>query len=1269
MSHSPFDIVDLAQTLLTRTASVAQAQNLLELQQRCAAALDVIVPGCRFDLVWSEADHPHVLLAPYRPYLALPDQHALQLLRQGQVLPASDGVGYVPIRLGNTLCGWLQIAPAGWSNEQIQALESLAAILAPTVQILLQTSRDGRQPLIAPLTVGHRLRGILELDTLLDELYQIAARLVVLSNFFVALRAEGNAWLELVYVVEDGQSRNLRQFWQLDAGLSGAVVNSGRVICTDNYSQECQQRGITEVVVPGLHDASAWLGVPLVDNDQVLGALCAFHTEPGLVFSPAQVAALQALAYEAAPALLNARRYASAQRQARHLAALNQISRSINSTLDPERVPALIMQQVQELFHVEEGSLLLLDAECGDLVFTYACGPTGNRLLGQRLPSGKGIAGYVVSTGRAEIVNDAQADARFYAETDHDTGFVTRAILAVPLRSIGGVQGVIEVMNRRNGAPFTEEDQRLLEAVADQAVIALENARRFAQVDQALARRAQELDRSNSQLREILRLGNALRAEHRLDDLLRQIAQAVSQSTGFRSAVIALVHRERTVHPYLQRVVAAGPAASAIERIRPVRAPLSRLHTLLRPEFRRGPATYLIDHSYDDYIQLWGGPTYVYVPDLPPTATANDWHPFNALFSLMRNSQGELLGLICIDDPDDRLLPQPEQIQMLEIFANQAAVAIENAHLYAAQEHSLHSMMALNGLGIALNTALHSTEQIFELTTNGMAEMTAAQDALVLLAEEAMTAHRDATAEPNARPVLIPAFQLRPQPTTALGNTPPLLLDLAYRALTSGRLMTEHATTLNPTEDNSHVAWAAIPLRATQEVLGVICMAYAEGLPSAADLEMLTLFASQAAVAVESLRLFNAVREGHDQLASIMESTNEGLLLITATGQVAVANTAFKKLMSKGQRATSRDEDTLDLTPRLDLEALLLHWKNITNYTDQEWHKLRNGLKAIATGTQDLAQGELNQTTPTAHALEWTALRVAGAISEVKTASTEAAVLPLLLVLRDITANKETERLRQNLTHMIVHDLRSPLSSIMASIDMIFKGIAGDITTGQRDILNIANNSAQHLLDMVKTMLDIGRLEGGRMPLDRAPLSVERLIQRAITRLDPIARSKNIRFELDMPADLSPVYADAELIGRVLQNLLDNALKFSPKGSQIVVTARNPARPFPPDDAPVIINPGLSNSYLVYPKQQLCITVRDFGMGIAPEDLERIFRIFEQAQEHPKHAGRQRRIGSGLGLPFCKLVIETHDGRLWVESVLGEGSTFVFTLPIVELPT
>jgi signal transduction histidine kinase len=170
------------------------------------------------------------------------------------------------------------------------------------------------------------------------------------------------------------------------------------------------------------------------------------------------------------------------------------------------------------------------------------------------------------------------------------------------------------------------------------------------------------------------------------------------------------------------------------------------------------------------------------------------------------------------------------------------------------------------------------------------------------------------------------------------------------------------------------------------------------------------------------------------------------------------------------------------------------------------------------------------------------------------------------------------------------------------------------------------------MLDMINALLDISRLESGRLPLELKHCPVRPLVDRAVERLASLAQERNMLIQYDIPDGLAHALADGDLIVRVIQNLLGNALKFSGRGSTVLIRAAHTLD-------------GCVN-----------IAVVDCGVGIAPEDQQMIFAKFGQVGE--------RRGGSGLGLTFCKLVVEAHGGQIWVESQVGVGSTFFFTIPI-----
>ncbi|NTW01121.1 MAG: GAF domain-containing protein, partial [Oscillochloris sp.] len=1184
-------------------AGIAQATDIVDVERRAALALESILPTHRYDLQW----------ATHESVLDLVDPTILTRLRAGVAVPGrTSRPGYIPVRRSAHLEGWIRITPGRWSADQEHALGVLTAILGLTRYTLHPAIDEANAKRQQFRTEIARARDTSSLDAMLEQLNQIVQRTIGNVTFVVALRYQQSNWVEMAYLADNGERVDRQDFWELRAGLTGTILQTGQPIFTENYPDECVRLHVPPLYVDPGPDSHAWMGAPLCDGDETYGVISCSSSNPEVRFSLMHRELLLILAEEMSRPIRNAQMLQLAEQQARQMQALNQITRAITSTLDPQRVPALIIEQAQELFNAEEGSLLLLDEQTGELVFSYASGPAGNQLLGQRLPSGVGVAGYVASSGQSAVVNNARSDGRFYSAPDGNTGFLTRSMIAVPLRGLDGIKGVIEILNQRDNAPFTEDDRILLEAIADQAMIALDNAHHFAQIDQTLARRVQDLDRSNDRLRRILRVSNALRVERNRDDLLLAIAQSVAESAGFRSAIIALVQHNDIGEASMQYVLAAGPAAASFERMRHTRAPLARLLALLRPEFQRSPSTYLIDRRYSEYVDLWGGSEHFYVPDIV-SIQPGGWHPRDAMFSLLRNSRGELLGLIHVSDPEDGMLPGPEQVQILDIFANQAAVALENAQLYSDLQQSLNSMTALNGLGMALNTTLRSPHEIYELTVGGMVAQSDARWGLALLWQ------------PQRSPDgLVLGAQIGANPAD----------QTTVEQLAREAIVLRRPQTLRPGIAPGGEALVAIPLRATRGILGAVCIGYTEGLPRASEIESLGLFASQAAVAIESLQLFNAVRHGRDQLASIMASTREGMLLVDESGCIAVANDAFHELANVARWPASDSRIELN---GISLSELLTRWQTVANYSPSDLEQLYDGLSSVADGLECFVRGQLTSPRPGALALEWSVLR---AIPEGEHDADDDRApqhWPILLTMRDITAAKEAERLRQDLTNMMVHDLRSPLTSVITSIDMIFRGTVGEASPIQREILSIAYASTQHLLDMVNLLLDISRLESGKMPMDSASVDLRPLAERAISRMTIIAQKNNVKMCLDMPDTGVRVQADGDLILRVLQNLLDNALKFSPKDNQVIMQ----------------VTPAIESGFTR-------VVVRDFGVGIKPHDIDKIFSKFGQV-------GNRRTSGSGLGLTFCKLVVEAHGGTIGVESMLGEGSTFFFTLPVTTL--
>ena len=195
--------------------------------------------------------------------------------------------------------------------------------------------------------------------------------------------------------------------------------------------------------------------------------------DASVTYTPGQMELLQAIADQAAGAIVKARLLQETEQRAHQLTILNEITRQLTGTLESEPLLEKILQSAVSILNCEAGTLFLVDEQTDELVFRVVISPVASDLVGQRLAPGTGIVGEAVQTRQPVIANNVKETTAWWSDTDKTTGFVTRAILAVPLQVKERVIGVLEVINRKDGLPFVEDDVNLLAAFAGQAAVAI----------------------------------------------------------------------------------------------------------------------------------------------------------------------------------------------------------------------------------------------------------------------------------------------------------------------------------------------------------------------------------------------------------------------------------------------------------------------------------------------------------------------------------------------------------------------------------------------------------------------------------------------------------------------------------------------------------------------------------------------------------------------------------------------------------------------------
>ncbi len=254
----------------------------------------------------------------------------------------------------------------------------------------------------------------------------------------------------------------------------------------------------------------------------------------------------------------------------------------------------------------------------------------------------------------------------------------------------------------------------------------------------------------------------------------------------------------------------------------------------------------------------------------------------------------------------------------------------------------------------------------------------------------------------------------------------------------------------------------------------------------------------------------------------------------------------------------------------------------------------------------------------------------------------EGELIGLLLVFGDETEQQELARAREDLSRMIVHDLRGPLTAITASMKLL-----NDLVPADSDFAPIVHRTTEagmravrKLLNLVDSLLDIAKMESGQLQLESVPVQFNAIVDNMALEMESLAQELDVNLEIVLSDDLPLLQVDHEQIERVLINLVDNALKFTPAGGLVRIAA------FPPEDH-------------LAGKRYVQIEVSDTGPGIPEEFRERLFNRFTQIGNIQ---GRRR--GTGLGLTFCKLCVESHGGRIWITDNPDGGAVFAFTLPI-----
>lgn len=584
-----------------------------------------------------------------------------------------------------------------------------------------------------------------------------------------------------------------------------------------------------------------------------------------------------------------------------------------------------------------------------------------------------------------------------------------------------------------------------------------------------------------------------------------------------------------------------------------------------------------------------------------------------ALVTLPLLAQGDAVGVLSLYFGQVRRF-SPAELELLRSFGSLAGLAIANARVYAGIELALirysQQLQALKAVNRELNAALDLPHLLKVVVERARAYTGAEAGCLHLW--DAEKGRLNLAASDGY------AADLRNQPEAHSA-----LRQLAERARRNGRpeligdLAAEPVLAAPAGAFRSHLS---VPVRHEGAALAVISLEDSRfGCFTEDHVGFISQLAGQTAIALVNARLFAAVSENHDRLLAVLNSTREGVLVVDAAGRIALANPRIEEFWGVS-RAALIDHNLADLLQDRSL-GIAAH----LGFTDAELLELLINL------SQKLPVAPSKHT----YHVESPALRFLER-SSAPVIDQAGQVIGWVLVVRDVTEEKQAELAREDLTGMIVHDLRSPMTTVFGSLKLIDDVYVNKDETGfLREAVTISLRSSKRMVALVDSLLDVFKTDSGRIELRLRPHSLPDLAEGMVEEFQTFATLTDVNLVNRVPPDLPPVLIDAEKVERVLTNLIDNALKFTPA------------------DGTVTLSAGLDGD------DDVRIEVSDTGPGIPAEYAERVF------DRYVKVSGREgRRRGTGLGLAFCKLAVEAHGGRIWVENNPEGGSRFIFTLPL-----
>jgi NtrC-family two-component system sensor histidine kinase KinB len=558
--------------------------------------------------------------------------------------------------------------------------------------------------------------------------------------------------------------------------------------------------------------------------------------------------------------------------------------------------------------------------------------------------------------------------------------------------------------------------------------------------------------------------------------------------------------------------------------------------------------------------------------------------------------QDEAVGVLTVDSHKPGAYG-PAEMEVVAAFAHQMATAVVNAQLYDQSQRQMRAMVALAETARVVSASLDLNEVLQRILSQTMGSLDVEAASLALIDEDTGSLEFQVASGEGAESMV--GIRLAPGEGIAgwvVEHGEPIIVEDVQ---SDERFF----SAIDDQIGFKTSALACAPIHIKDDIKGVLeAINPRQRKFEPHQLDILMGIAGLAGTAIEHARLFTETQAARQRYAGLFDDSIDPILISDLTGMVTDANYHAQTFLGrnskelKGMRVeelhTPQGEAKIP-TPESLEPGTSFSYEAVATHSDGETLPIEMRVKKIDVGKQPV--------------LQW--------------------------MMRDISERKTLDQLRTDLTSMLFHDLRSPLGNIISSLEVMKETIEED-DQDLGPIISVAQRSSRRLSRLIDSLLDINLLESGKAVLHKSPSQMTDLVYEAIEEVEPIAEAKGQKLLVEQIADPLPkLDVDHDMIRRVLINLAENAVKYTPSDGEISI-------------------------FMSRMDHEIQVGVRDTGPGIDPLDQKRIFEKFARVERQ----GRSK--GLGLGLAFCRLAVEAHGGKIWVESESDQGSAFYFTLPL-----